>query len=827
MGQIDESLQATANADDFERMLLEEFRGAWEQAIGGFPFPDIDLFVSRGGEGDFSDLAKRLEALDREYRNRLLAGNKSKSSENSPPEQNPSLEKTVTGVAPLDTSQPAISWDEQSPPPVAATVDWAPQPDSPYAPTVVGDTAKAGDDPTDDADGNRNGKQTVKQRVAGYEVLSVLGRGGMGVVYRARQVGLNRFVALKMILHGKHAGPNVLSRFRAEAEAVAQLQHPNIVQIYDIGTHEGLPFFSLELVDGPSLAAELGGQPMQPSRAAKLLETLSRAMHYAHVRGIVHRDLKPTNVLLTSKGVPKVTDFGLVKRVEAEDSEQTRTGVIMGTPSYMAPEQAWGSKEVGPLADVYALGATLYCLLTGRPPFVGPSASETILLMRHQEPVAPSKLQPNLPRDLETICLKCLQKEPEKRYANAEELAEDLRRFEAGEPILARPVGRMERLWRWCKRNPALAASAGIAIALAACLMVGGPLAAFLINKEREAAVEAQGEAEANETLAAENAGLARRQGEAALTALDVVVERVNTDLKFLPGTQTFKQKVLLVVMDQINDLIEIGGKDGKDFITAKAYAKMGEVLLEMGQTKAAREQFVRSHAILLELAAADKETAEHIHHLRLGRSFRNLGRAAERLEGAKAVRDLYGESLKARQAALPTADDPLFVKQEIAGSYGDLGRMALELGRPREALDLLTRSIAFREEWLQKAPENEEALREQAGTQSLLGHAHLSLGDTARALAQFQKALPTLNQLAEKNPANISDPVNAALCYNDIGTMHLLSGNPASAKENCDTARLRLEPVFRANSSNSAVVPDLLRKLEKCITAWERPSRN
>jgi tetratricopeptide (TPR) repeat protein len=199
-----------------------------------------------------------------------------------------------------------------------------------------------------------------------------------------------------------------------------------------------------------------------------------------------------------------------------------------------------------------------------------------------------------------------------------------------------------------------------------------------------------------------------------------------------------------------------------------------------------------------------------------LGRSFRNLGRAAERLEGAKAVRDLYGESLKARQAALPTADDPLFVKQEIAGSYGDLGRMALELGRPREALDLLTRSSAFREEWLQKAPENEEALREQAGTQSLLGHAHLSLGDTARALAQFQKALPTLNQLAEKNPANISDPVNAALCYNDIGTMHLLSGNPASAKENCDTARLRLEPVFRANSSNSAVVPDLLRKLGK-----------
>ena len=239
---------------------------------------------------------------------------------------------------------------------------------------------------------------TNQHAIAGFEILGELGRGGMGVVYKARQIELKRLVALKMILAGSHAGHAQLARFRAEAEAVARLQHPNIVQIYEIGEQDGLPYFALEYMDGGSLDS-LGGTPLPPRQAAQLLETLARAIHYAHERGIIHRDLKPGNVLLTADAiVPKITDFGLAKQVES-DAGQTKSGAVMGTPSYMAPEQAEGRiKEIGPRTDVYALGAILYELLTGRPPFRGASAVDTLLEVTTQDPLPPSRLQPKVPR---------------------------------------------------------------------------------------------------------------------------------------------------------------------------------------------------------------------------------------------------------------------------------------------------------------------------------------------------------------------------------------------------------------------------------------------
>jgi WD40 repeat protein/tRNA A-37 threonylcarbamoyl transferase component Bud32 len=303
--------------------------------------------------------------------------------------------------------------------------------------------------------------------VPGYEILGELGRGGMGVVYKARQVRLNRPCALKMILAGDYASSEANARFLAEAETVARLRHPNIVQIHHIGDHDGRTYFELEFLEGGSLADRLDGTPWPPRAAASLVETLARAMHEAHRQGIVHRDLKPGNVLLAGDGTPKVADFGLAK-ILSVDTWLTRTESIMGSPSYMAPEQAAGqSRKVGPAADVYALGAIFYVLLTGRPPFAGETVLETLDQMRTQEPVVPSKLEPRLPRDLETICLKCLRKEPEARYAGAEALAEDLRRWRVGEPIAARPVGRVERLWRWCRRNPAVAVlAAGVAVSV-------------------------------------------------------------------------------------------------------------------------------------------------------------------------------------------------------------------------------------------------------------------------------------------------------------------------------------------------------------------------
>ncbi len=466
----------------------------------------------------------------------------------------------------------------------------------------------------------------------GYEILDELGRGGMGVVYRARQVRLNRVVALKMILGGGHASAKDLLRFVSEAEAAAAVQHVGIVQVYEAGHHDGLPYLALEFCPGGTLAKRLEGTPMPANEAARLVVQLARAVQAAHDSGIVHRDLKPANALFAQDGTPKVSDFGLARRGDS-GSGLTATGAIMGTPSYMAPEQARGAKEVGPAADVYSLGAILYECLTGRPPFKAATPMETVIQVQMDEPVAPSRLVPKLPRDLETICLKCLAKEPHRRYASAASLADDLLAYLDGRTIQARPASAPERGWRWVKRNPAPAALLGV-IALAVAAVVGVLASANAsLQRERDAAQKARDDAEheramaalseetakAAEELAEEQKKLAELAEELAHARLGLAVAAVDAMLIRVAGERWARRPELReerrqVLQDAVGFFQLLAKSETRDpqlrRETVNANRRAAEALTALGDSKAALAHYGRAVALQREIVADDPAEA-------------------------------------------------------------------------------------------------------------------------------------------------------------------------------------------------------------------------
>lgn len=480
---------------------------------------------------------------------------------------------------------------------------------------------------------------TLAAQVPGYRILSILGRGGMGVVYKALQEKANRLVALKMILSGAHADPADKVRFRAEAEAAARLSHPQIVQLYDVGeTPDGFPYCSLEYVGGGTLAMQLKQGPLNPHDAAILIEALARAMQYAHERGIVHRDLKPGNILLqgaeekkpsdsrstmrperertlanadtsSPTGVnsiagigAKIADFGLAKQLDTEDA-LTRTGAIMGTPNYMAPEQAFGqSKHVGPAADIYSLGAILYECLAGRPPFKGATVADTLEQVRTTEPIALRTYARNIPADLETICLHCLHKDPQRRYASAEALADDLRRFREGKPISVRPVGTAERVIRWCRRNPGWAAMIAL-VASSLFGVTGVSVYAYsevsaqnvTVEKKRKEAEDAH-EREKEKTL------LAKSRLEQSLQAVGLFATdaRMYCEDALVPGQS--RAKLYEVLIRQLEKQVEQSSEEATiDALRNKAflYQTLCAVTRDFGDHGKSEEWFDKGMATL------------------------------------------------------------------------------------------------------------------------------------------------------------------------------------------------------------------------------------
>jgi tRNA A-37 threonylcarbamoyl transferase component Bud32 len=484
--------------------------------------------------------------------------------------------------------------------------------------------------------------------VPGYTIEGVLGRGGMGVVYKARQVAADRAVALKMILHGGHADAEARARFRTEAQAVARLQHPHIVQIHDVGEHAGVPFFSLELCPGGSLDKKLAGTPLPPQQAAVLTEQLARAMQAAHQKGILHRDLKPANVLLTEDGTPKVTDFGMAKKLG--EAGQTATGMVLGTPSYMAPEQARAEGEaVGPAADVYALGAILYECLTGRPPFKGPTPLETVLMVLHDEPVPPTRLSPKLPRDLETICLKCLHKTPAQRYDSAAALAEDLGRFLAGRPVVARPVSAAGRAWRWARRNPGWAMALASTAALLLVMAIGSTVAAAWFAEERS-------KARAAETQANED----RQAAEANQQRAEKAEEQAREEAAIAQAVNEFLQKDLLGQAD-IGNQTPTGGAAGRN-----PNISVGE-LLDRAAT-AVEGKFAR------------QPLTEAAIRLTLGDTYRALGRYPEAQLHLERSMRLRSDRLGASHHDTLDSKNSLVVLYKAQGKYKEAETLCQEV---------------------------------------------------------------------------------------------------------------------------------------------------
>jgi WD40 repeat protein len=462
---MDDSIPTTAEKRPlraFERVdqACDRFETAWRAGRA----PSIENFLAEADEVDRAALHHELEALERELRQSHGVSGRPATVLLTPIAEAPTIPPGMFPKAPGSRAASASIHDEATVAPGETTRHARNAETGPHSATET-PTARMHSPIDASASPDQVAPEpadavspTFIRYFDDYEITSEIARGGMGVVFRARQMSLNRPVALKMILAGQLANEAEIRRFYTEAESAANLDHPGIVPIFEVGEHEGQHYFSMGFVEGQSVSQRLAAGPFPPREAAALLAKVADAIEYAHQRGVIHRDLKPANILIDASGSPRVTDFGLAKKLKS-DSALTGSGQIMGTPSYMPPEQAGGERgEVGPAADVYALGATLYALVTGRPPFQAATAMDTVLQVLSDEPVPPRRLNTSVPADLETICLKCLEKEPGKRYATAADLAADLRRFLADEPIVARPVTSLERVAKWVRRRPAIAA---------------------------------------------------------------------------------------------------------------------------------------------------------------------------------------------------------------------------------------------------------------------------------------------------------------------------------------------------------------------------------
>jgi serine/threonine protein kinase len=653
--------------------------------------------------------------------------------------------------------------------------------------------------------------------IPGYDVQSELGRGGMGVVYRARQIDLNRPVAIKMLRSGAHAGEDERIRFHTEAEAVAQLGHPHIVEIYEIGDVDGSPYLTLEFLEGGTLADSVAAGPLPPLEAAATVRTLAVAVDIAHRQGILHRDLKPANVLLTSDGTPKISDFGLARRLDS-GAPQTRTGDILGTPSYMAPEQARGHQaDVGVGIDIYALGAILYELLTSRPPFLAETALETLAQVTECEPLPPDRLQPRVPRDLVVICMKCLEKDPARRYGSAVLLGDDIGRFLAGEPVFAQPAGVLRRGAKWVKRRPALAAVITISSVAAVVVLLGSLWYNHQLSESlaRESSLRVQAEESFVE----------------ARSAVDRMLTRVGSGpLVDVPHMKPVAQKLLEDALEFYKGFLgQRGSEPAVRRETARAYRRVGDIRRKLGQVADAQASFEEAVGLLEALILEYPEVGTYQHDLadthnnralllddagqpeeaiaalqeavrlrelqitraarqptdsfRLAESYHNLGTFyldRHRVEDAESI---LGKAASVYEALAPVVGHNAEFQNQLARTYANLGQLLRLAKRPVEAREKLLQAVALKEKLLEGYPEK-TAYREDLGsTYNSLGLLLVSLKEPLEAERVYAKAVALQRRLATDFPSVPAYRTGLGGTLHNLAEIHLQRGERVEAQ--------------------------------------------
>jgi eukaryotic-like serine/threonine-protein kinase len=669
-----------------------------------------------------------------------------------------------------------------------------------------------------------------------YELLEPIAKGGMGIVYKARQRGLNRIVAIKMILAGQFADQSDIDRFYAEAEAAAGLAHPNIVAIHEVGQEQGQHFFSMEYIEGQSLAALVQEDPLTPRRAAEFARTLAETMQFAHDSGIVHRDLKPSNVLLDKKQRPLITDFGLAKHV-SNQSQLTMAGSIVGTPSYMSPEQAAGKiEEIGPWSDQYSLGAILYELVTGRPPFRAATPFETVRQVLDTEPVSPRQLNPSVPRDLETICLKCLQKERVRRYASSQELADELGRFLRGEPIHARPIGQAARLWRLCKRHPITASAVAAMLVMLAMTAVISSLAYI-----RTSAALAQSELRFRDAMDVVDKLFTRVSEDTLLNRpgmqplrKDLLQEALTYYQKFLRegaadprvqdelGSAYFRVGLITEVLQSVTDALpayETAREIQQRLLAVRPndparLKALGDTLNRLGSVQVvrknfdtARKEFAEAVRIRGQLAAAQPQSSDY--QRMLANTHMNMGLLELNAGDLAKAREQLEEAQKIRERAFVHDAANLKLRRDLGQGFFNLGDLARLDGRESDMESNLTQAIAVFEKLTAEKPDDLDNQNLLATSYRVLCHLW-SVTQKDKAREVYQKAIAVLGPLARQNPDVVDYQIERASLLFELSLLESDAGESAAARQTLEQARDLLRPLAERFPDNARCQRDL-----------------